>query len=201
MNVILSSLNEKIVMSWQVIMLLYKWEMISIETVYYSEMQIKNDTLYLVVSDKGLVYIGSLNEPLEAIQKKLPQTFEWIKAKEKVDYYQALLEDYFKQSKRTIRCPINPWKEGTPFQEAVWEELKKIPYGQTRTYEEIAKGIGRPRSTRAVANAIGANPLRIVIPCHRVVRKDGSLGGYNGGVDMKKWLLSIEKNRLEEECQ
>ena len=84
--------------------------------------------------------------------------------------------------------------EGTNFQKAVWEQLRKIPSGQTRTYKEIAILIGRPNSARAVANACGKNPLLIEIPCHRVIRSDGKLGGYSGkgGMKQKRKLLKEE---------
>ena len=85
--------------------------------------------------------------------------------------------------------------DGTEFQIRVWNELKKIPKGQTRTYKEIAKLIGKPTAARAVANACGKNPYPITIPCHRVIRSDGGLGGYSGegGVEKKKLLLKNEK--------
>jgi len=86
-------------------------------------------------------------------------------------------------------------EKGTVFQRKVWEELKKIPLGEIRTYKQIAKSIGNPKSARAVANACGKNPYPITIPCHRAVRSDGSIGGYSGsgGVRMKKDLLIKEK--------
>ena len=85
--------------------------------------------------------------------------------------------------------------EGTNFQKAVWEQLRKIPSGQTRTYKEIAVLIGRPNSARAVANACGKNPLPLIIPCHRAIRSDGSLGGYSaqGGTATKRRLLDEEQ--------
>ena len=84
--------------------------------------------------------------------------------------------------------------EGTKFQIKVWNELKKIPKGQVRTYKEIAIAIGKPNSARAVANACGKNPRPIKIPCHRVIRTDGGLGGYSakGGVSQKRKLLQME---------
>ena len=84
---------------------------------------------------------------------------------------------------------------GTPFQNRVWNEIKKIPTGQTRTYKEIAVSIGKPRSSRAVANACGANPNPITVPCHRVIRSDGRNGGYSGpgGPLGKNALISSEK--------
>jgi len=87
--------------------------------------------------------------------------------------------------------------DGTEFQIRVWNELKKIPSGETRTYKEIAELIGKPTAARAVANACGKNPYPITIPCHRVIRSDGGLGGYSGegGVEKKKLLLKNEKNK------
>ena len=84
--------------------------------------------------------------------------------------------------------------QGTPFQKKVWNELKKIPFGATRSYTEIAIAIGHPNSARAVANACGKNPCPIKIPCHRVIRSDGSLGGYSaeGGINAKEELLQLE---------
>lgn len=85
--------------------------------------------------------------------------------------------------------------QGTPFQKKVWNELKKIPFGATRSYTEIAIAIGHPNSARAVANACGKNPCPIKIPCHRVIRSDGTLGGYSGrgGIRQKLRLLRYEK--------
>ena len=85
--------------------------------------------------------------------------------------------------------------EGTEFQIRVWNELKKIPKGETRTYKDIAELIGKPTAARAVANACGKNPYPITIPCHRVIRSDGGLGGYSGegGIEKKKLLLKNEK--------
>ena len=84
--------------------------------------------------------------------------------------------------------------EGTPFQKKVWEELKKIPFGQTRSYKQVAIAIGHPQSARAVANACAKNPFAPQVPCHRVIRSDGNLGGYSGegGTKKKAELLSIE---------
>ena len=88
--------------------------------------------------------------------------------------------------------------KGTDFQILVWKEILKIPFGETRTYKEIAQEIGKPNSSRAVANACGKNPYAPDIPCHRVIRTDGKLGGYSGvgGVKMKEKLLKIENTRF-----
>jgi AraC family transcriptional regulator of adaptative response/methylated-DNA-[protein]-cysteine methyltransferase len=81
---------------------------------------------------------------------------------------------------------------GTAFQEAVWRELRKIPLGETRSYAQIAAAIGQPKAVRAVGTANGDNHVAVLIPCHRVIRSDGSLGGYAGGLDRKRTLLSAE---------
>ena len=89
--------------------------------------------------------------------------------------------------------------DGTDFQVSVWKELLKIPRGKTKTYKEIAIAIGKPNSSRAVANACAQNPYAPEVPCHRVIRSDGSLGGYSadGGIQRKKQLLAMESNLLK----
>ncbi len=84
---------------------------------------------------------------------------------------------------------------GSAFERKVWRALKRIPYGETRTYASIAGSIGKPKAARAVGSAIGKNPVPIALPCHRVIRSDGGLGGFSGGIDLKKNLLELEKNR------
>jgi AraC family transcriptional regulator of adaptative response/methylated-DNA-[protein]-cysteine methyltransferase len=83
---------------------------------------------------------------------------------------------------------------GTAFQEAVWRELRKIPPGETRSYAQIAAAVGQPSAMRAVGTANGANPVAVLVPCHRVVRSDGSLGGYAGGLERKRKLLDAERS-------
>jgi methylated-DNA-[protein]-cysteine S-methyltransferase len=100
------------------------------------------------------------------------------------------LADYFAGKLKRFTVPVLP--EGTEFERLVWAELLTIPWGTTRTYGEIAVAIGKPNASRAVGRAIGANPVAIIIPCHRVIGKDGSLTGYAGGLDRKKTLLAIE---------
>jgi methylated-DNA-[protein]-cysteine S-methyltransferase len=85
--------------------------------------------------------------------------------------------------------------KGTPFQEKVWTELCRIPKGETITYKELARRIGHPRAIRAVANAVGANPTPVLIPCHRVIRTDGSLGGYSGPGGIRAKLLLLKKEK------
>lgn len=101
------------------------------------------------------------------------------------------LRQYFEGKIREFKTPLHLL--GSPFQKQVWEELKKIPPGETRSYSDIARAVGRPSSFRAVAQANGANQLALIIPCHRVINADGELGGYGGGLIRKKWLLNHEK--------
>ena len=100
------------------------------------------------------------------------------------------LELYFDGMLTEFKTGIDV-SEGTPFQRAVWKELLGIPYGKTVTYKDVAEGVGKPGAARAVGNAVGANPIPIVIPCHRVLASNG-LGGYSGGIDIKKDLLRVE---------
>ena len=100
------------------------------------------------------------------------------------------LDHYFSGKTPNFTPPLNP--QGTPFQQRVWQELLKIPYGETTTYGAIAKHINC-RSAQAVGQAIHRNPIAIIIPCHRVIGADGSLTGYASGLDLKQWLLSLEK--------
>ncbi|MER3400213.1 MAG: cysteine methyltransferase [Thermoflexus sp.] len=97
---------------------------------------------------------------------------------------------YLRRERTVFTVPLAP--EGTSFQRRVWVETAQIPYGQTRTYAELARRLGRPGATRAVGQALGANPLPLLIPCHRVIAADGRLGGYTGGVHVKRWLLALE---------
>ncbi len=98
---------------------------------------------------------------------------------------------YFKGKLREFNTPIHLM--GTSFQAQVWNQLLKIPYGETRSYLEQAKAIKKETAYRAVANANGANQLAIIIPCHRIINNNGKLGGYGGGTEKKKWLLEHEK--------
>jgi len=90
---------------------------------------------------------------------------------------------------------------GTPFQLDVWTALRAIPAGTTVSYRDIAEAVGRPDATRAVGNAVGSNPVAIVVPCHRVIRTSGGLGGFGGGLDRKRWLLAHEGARHSEPVQ
>ena len=101
------------------------------------------------------------------------------------------LDEYFAGTRRRFDFPYR--LHGTPFQEKVWAALRDIPYGETRSYKDIAEAIGHPKAFRAVGMANHANPICIVVPCHRVIGAGGALVGYGGGLDMKTALLALEK--------
>lgn len=101
------------------------------------------------------------------------------------------LAEYLRGQRRAFDLPLAP--EGTAFQQRVWSLLGQIPYGETRGYGDLAALLGQPTAARAVGLANGRNPLSIVVPCHRVVGRDGSLTGYAGGLDAKRWLLALER--------
>ena len=102
------------------------------------------------------------------------------------------LQEYFAGERRVFDVPVSP--RGTSFQRAVWAALADIPYGETRTYAQIACAVGNPGAVRAVGQANHANPLLVAVPCHRVVRADGTTGGYSGGENVKRQLLALEGN-------
>lgn len=101
------------------------------------------------------------------------------------------LDQYFGCMRKALDLPLRPC--GTPFQCAVWAALLHVPYGQTWTYARLAQKLGKPRGIRAVASAVGANPLSLFLPCHRIIGSDGSLTGYAGGLAAKRFLLDLEK--------
>ncbi|MBW2037983.1 MAG: methylated-DNA--[protein]-cysteine S-methyltransferase [Deltaproteobacteria bacterium] len=98
---------------------------------------------------------------------------------------------YFEGRLTRFSSPLHP--QGTPFDMKVWEAVKRIPFGETRSYQEIARQVGNPRGCRAVGGANRRNPVPLIIPCHRVIQKDGGLGGFSSGIEIKKWLLRFER--------
>jgi methylated-DNA-[protein]-cysteine S-methyltransferase len=100
------------------------------------------------------------------------------------------LKEYFSGKRHEFELPLR--MNGTEFQQSVWHELLKIPFGETRTYGQLAKRLGNPNGSRAVGLANGRNPIAVIVPCHRVIGADGSLTGFGGGIERKEWLLSHE---------
>ena len=126
------------------------------------------------------IYFMNMKQPLDA---KLYET-DILK-----ETFNQLCE-YFKGDRKEFDLPLNP--AGTDFQQTVWSELLNIPYGETRTYKDIATELGKENSVRAIGNANHQNPIPIIIPCHRVIGTDNKLSGYSGGTEIKQKLLEIE---------
>ena len=142
--------------------------------------------LGIAASESGLVGID-----LQAGKRPLPVRDGWQReASALTDRAAEQLAAYFGGEIQAFDLPLDAG--GTPFQQSVWRALCAIPYGETRSYRELAEAIGNPKAVRAVARANGANPLSIVVPCHRVIGADGTLTGYAGGLEMKARLLALE---------
>ncbi|SDL86305.1 methylated-DNA--[protein]-cysteine S-methyltransferase [Sediminibacillus halophilus] len=167
------------------------------QTIYYSLFEDEKWKLYLAATEKGLCYVGSPDKSFNEMKgwkdKRLPQAILQENNQVLAPYKQEL-SDYFNGRRKVFTFPID--LHGTAFQKAVWEELGRIPYGETYTYGQVAELIGRPKAVRAVAAAIGANPVMIPIPCHRVIGKNGKLTGFRGGLEMKQALLRLEQSPL-----
>ncbi|PGZ96913.1 cysteine methyltransferase [Bacillus pseudomycoides] len=164
------------------------------QTIYWTLFIYGKWSMYIAATSKGLCYVGSPNQAFEELsnwaKKRLPQ-YTFVQDEQKLQSYVDELIEYLKGQRTTFSCPIHII--GTPFQLTVWNALCDIPYGQTYSYSDIAELIQKPKSVRAVGTAIGTNPVLIVIPCHRVIGKNGKLTGFRGGLEMKKQLLMHEK--------
>lgn len=127
-------------------------------------------------------------------QKDYPDTASWRHAHQQpvLDDAKAQLNDYFAGKRHRFNLPT-AFAWGTPFQHAVWSALLDIDHGQTCSYSDVAERIGKPRAVRAVGGAIGMNPISIIVPCHRVVGRNGALTGYTGGLERKRALLVLEQ--------
>jgi methylated-DNA-[protein]-cysteine S-methyltransferase len=150
--------------------------------------------LYVAATSKGLCYVGSPNKPFEElsmwVKKRFPNS-ELVQNDEKLRPYVTEINEYLQGNRKSFTEPYD--FHGTPFQLAVWEALCEIPYGHTKSYSDIAESIQKPAAVRAVGSAIGANPVLISVPCHRVIGKNGKLTGFRGGMGMKTKLLQIER--------
>ena len=136
----------------------------------------------------------------ETRKKEMPaqEVQEMQEAQEILEQAAREIGEYFEGKRRAFAVPTAA--AGTPFQQAVWNALKEIPYGETRTYGEIARRIGHPRASRAVGQANNRNPLPIVVPCHRVIGASGALTGYAGGLAVKVRLLELERTPRRRSC-
>lgn len=148
---------------------------------------------YIVIEgERGKVYLGEENEKI-ALLSFDKEEIKGLKRERTplLERGEKELLEYFRGERTRFDLPLE--YQGTDFQVKVWKALEKIPYGETRTYQDIAEAVGSPKAFRAVGNANNKNPISILIPCHRVIGKSGKLVGYGGGLDWKEYLLGIEK--------
>jgi len=157
------------------------------ETLLYFRTPSPVGPLFLAASTKGLVRLE-----FEARMQKLnSDTTQLRESKPALAPYVRELNDYFAGERREFSLPLD--LRGTEFQLACWSALLEIPYGETRSYRDIAQAIGHPHAYRAVGMSNNRNPIAIVVPCHRVIASSGSLCGYGGGLDIKRKLLELEQ--------
>jgi len=155
--------------------------MVVSETIYYSRIKSQVGPLLLAASNQGLL-------ALEFGWGKLGAG--WVESQDRIAPFALQLAEYFAGQRREFDLPLD--LRGTDFQKSCWRELLKVPYGETRSYADIARAMGRPAAVRAVGLANGQNPIAIIVPCHRVIGSDGSLTGYGGGLETKRKLLELE---------
>lgn len=149
-------------------------------------MQSPAGPLLIAATEKGLRYLHFFRgERPKAAAEEV-----WIESREQLRPYEEQLNSYFRGELHEFTCPLD--LAGTSFQKDCWQALLRIPYGETRTYADIAREIGRPQAFRAVGQANHDNPVAIIVPCHRVVGSSGTLTGYGGGLSTKEMLLRLE---------
>ncbi len=151
----------------------------------------------MLASEKGLLrthlkpYKISATEWKEEIQSEFPDHKVQSKS-EILDLTEKQMKEYFKGNRKDFDVPLDLHRSGTDFQQTVWGQLLKIPFGKVWTYGELAKRVKRPKGARAVGQANGRNPIPVIVPCHRVVASGGALGGFTGGLNVKRFLLDHE---------
>jgi methylated-DNA-[protein]-cysteine S-methyltransferase len=149
--------------------------------------------LYVAVTPKGLARVAFASEDRDEVVAELGERLSprILESRRATDEVRRELEEYFEGRRRRFEIPVDR-RLIRGIARDVLRATSRIPFGRTSTYAEIADRIGRPRAARAVGNALGSNPIPIVIPCHRVLRAGGALGGYGGGVERKRFLLGLE---------
>jgi methylated-DNA-[protein]-cysteine S-methyltransferase len=150
-------------------------------------------TLLLAATGRGLVRVAFPEEDVDSVLERLARRISprIIEAAAPLDPMRRELDEYFSGARRTFELPLD-WTLIGPFGRRVLRVASAIPYGGVMSYSTVAADAGSPRGSRAAGNALGANPIPIVIPCHRVLRTGGALGGYAGGMERKQWLLELE---------
>lgn len=160
----------------------------------YTVINAEPGKLFVAETSDGLIRIDFGKDGLKKLTSFANRWFDKPHILPTVTDCSGQVIEYLKGKRKKFDIPIVLM--GTDFQKEVWGALKKIPYSKTKTYGQLAKAIGRPKASRAVGAACGANPVSLVIPCHRVVGSNGDLTGFGGGLDWKKWLLEMEKNSV-----
>jgi methylated-DNA-[protein]-cysteine S-methyltransferase len=161
--------------------------------VAYAEIDSPIGELILFVTPRGLLRVKYADEPIEDVLADVAARLSprILRAPSRTDEARRQLEGYFGLRRRTFSLPID-WSLVHGFATGVLRQTARIPFGDVRTYGQVAAEAGSPRAARATGNALGSNPIPIVVPCHRVLHADGGLGGYSGGLDRKRYLLGLE---------
>lgn len=163
------------------------------EKVYYASLGSSwLGKVFVASTAKGVCMVDFLT-PEKNFLKELKERFpgEIVRDNRKNQKNLSQLKKYLEGKLQRFDCRLD--MKGTPFQKKVWSALARIPYGKTRSYQDIARAIGHPKAFRAVGNANGSNPIPLIIPCHRVIESNGGLGGFGHGLKVKKQLLDFEK--------
>ena len=149
--------------------------------------------LLLVAAPAGLTNLHFLDERLDGVLETLARTRSprIVESRKALDPWRRELEEYFDGRRMRFEAPLD-WEQMAPFQQRVLRATAEIPFGHTSTYQDMASEAGNASASRAAGNALGANPIPIIVPCHRVLRKGGGFGGYTGGLERKHHLLALE---------
>lgn len=161
--------------------------------VAYAELDSPIGELIVFVTPRGLLRVKYADEPIESVLAEVGARVSprILRAPSRTDEVRRELEGYFALRRRRFDLPID-WSLVRGFAGGVLRATARIPFGDVRSYGQLAAQAGSPRAARAAGNALGSNPIPIVVPCHRVLHVDGSLGGYSGGLDRKRYLLALE---------
>ena len=165
----------------------------SLLDVAYAEIDSPIGELIVFVTPRGLLRVKYADEPIEGVLADVAERVSprILRAPSRTDETRRQLEGYFGLRRRSFSLPID-WSLVHGFATGVLRQTARIPFGDVRTYGQVAAQVGSPRAARATGNALGSNPIPIVVPCHRVLHADGGLGGYSGGFDRKRYLLALE---------
>jgi methylated-DNA-[protein]-cysteine S-methyltransferase len=174
------------------------------KSIYWGAARLLDNNFLIAATDDGLIYLqyqagdaeqGAVDEEAWSELTKWAENrfpaYSWMENKAALEPYVQQLEEYLQGLRKTFTLPLD--LRGTDFQQAVWQALHEIPHGETVSYSQIAQKLDKTNAVRAVGTAIGANPVLIVVPCHRVLGKNGALTGYRGGLANKEKLLILEK--------